>query len=286
MPRHCRGLIVQNDIRNILPVFNRIGNRRHATVKKCRIAHEHELFVVDKRIDTRTRATAESHSRQIVHQPVKWLVFQQGITSDISVKNQIHRICAVLAPHVIAILKIVNHLVQHTGRIAVRAARAKRGCANRRAQVKSFCLSHQGDNSIDALGIYGYGGIAERFQHGGEHIERDARVEATTVGKTASIGKALAPYPKRLCFAGLIQVLKCRGDLFFQKTAFFFHHVNFIDHICKFAQNLRINRIRNPVFQNGNAAPQSDHIERVFQITIGQTAGDKADPLFASVWPV
>ena len=96
-------------------MFNRIGNRRHSTVKKCRIAHEHELFVVDKRIDTRTCATTESHSRQIVHQPVKWLVFQQGITSDIPVKNQIHRICAVLALHVIAILKIVDHLVQHAG---------------------------------------------------------------------------------------------------------------------------------------------------------------------------
>ena len=168
----------------------------------------------------------------------------------------------------------------------MRAARTKRGCANRCVQVISFCLSHQGYNGVNAPGIYGYCGVVKRFQHWSQHIECDARIQATTVGKTASLGKAFAPYPKRICFTGLIQVLQGSGNLFFQKTAFFFHHVNFIDQICKFAQNFRINRIGNPVFQNGNAAPQPNHIERVFQITIGQTAGDKADPLFARVWPI
>ena len=66
MPGHSGGLVVENDIGDVLAVFYRIRNGDHAGVEEGRIPHEDQLFVVDKGIDA--GAAAWAHAREIVHQ--------------------------------------------------------------------------------------------------------------------------------------------------------------------------------------------------------------------------
>ena len=61
MPCHPGCLIVQDDVGEVLTIFNRVGNRRHPAVEEGGIPHKDNLLIPDKWIDAGTSSAPERH---------------------------------------------------------------------------------------------------------------------------------------------------------------------------------------------------------------------------------
>ena len=123
---HRCGLVIQDDIGDVLSVFDGIGDGCHAAVEKGGIAHEDYLFVFDERVNAGTSGTAECHRGEVVHQARKRFVFEHRIAADVTVKHQIYRGRVMLFFHVTGIHELLRDLEEDAGRIAMRAAGTER----------------------------------------------------------------------------------------------------------------------------------------------------------------
>ena len=126
VPGHGRGLVVEDDIGDVLAVFDGVGDGDHAGVEKGRIPHKDELFVVDKGVDTGPGAAAQAHAGKIVHQLGKRLVFEHGIAADVAVEDQIYGVLALGRRS-----QVGRGSLEDASRVAVRAPRAEGGRTRR-----------------------------------------------------------------------------------------------------------------------------------------------------------
>ena len=108
--RHRCRLVIQDNIGDILIVFDGIGDGGHPAVKKSGVTHEDQLFVFNERVDACASGTAECHGGEVVHQARKWFVFEHRVATDVAVKNQIDRGRVMLFFHVIGIHKLLGDL--------------------------------------------------------------------------------------------------------------------------------------------------------------------------------
>ena len=130
----CR-LVIQDDIGDVLSIFDGVGDGCHAAVEKCRIPHEDYLFVFNERVNACASGTAECHRREVVHQAGERFVFEHRIAADIAVKNQIYRGRIMLFFHVIGIHELLRDLEEDAGRITMRAAGTERRSALRDVEL-------------------------------------------------------------------------------------------------------------------------------------------------------
>ncbi len=123
---HRRGLVVEDDVGDVLAVLDRVRDRDLAAVEKRRVAHEDDLLVRDERVDAETGRAAEPHAAVIVHEVLVRLEHEHRVAPGVAMEDEVDRFAPVRFPHVTGIAELPLDLAQHAGRIAMRTARAKR----------------------------------------------------------------------------------------------------------------------------------------------------------------
>ena len=129
---HRRRFIVEDDVRDVLAVFDRIGNGDLAAVKKSRVAHEDDLLVRDERVDAEPRCATQSHAAVIVHEVLVRLEHQHRVATGVAMENEIDRLAAMGLAHVFGFTKSAFDFTQDAGGITMRTAGAESRGARRK----------------------------------------------------------------------------------------------------------------------------------------------------------
>ena len=161
--------------------------------KKVESPHEDYLLVGDEGIDAGAGRSSQTHSRQVVHQAGERGVLEHGVAADVSVEDEIGG-RQPLPAHVARVGEVGGGLLEHAGRIAVRAARTEGRCSLRDragAAVQDLKLvelaPHAGSIQGKVAGV-------ELGKEAGEALDGEGRMESHDVGKAGlPVGKMLAP---------------------------------------------------------------------------------------------
>src|ERR1039458_319980 len=276
---HCRGGVIENDVRDVLALLERVGDTKHSAMEKRRVTEEDHLFVGDKRINARARAAAQAHAAVVVHEILGRLKHQHRIAARITMKNQVYRAALVVLFHVAWINELLLHLDQHAGTVAMRAAGAERRGAQGNTDIKLVRLVNQFDGAVDTLLVNDQIRVVKEPPQGCEPFDENARIQTPCRRDSDQPGRELLTPNVRTVgsSAVLVETVDDFRDLLFHEPAALFDDKDAADLPREFCDQLGIDRITDTEFEDRHLVRNTEFRQRVFEVTKPETRGYKTD---------
>lgn len=279
---HRGRLVVEDDIGDVLAVFDRVGDGDLAAVEEGRVAHEYDLLVGDERVDAEAGRAAQAHAAVVVHEVLVRLEHEHRVAAGVAVKDEVDRFAAVRFAHVIGVAKHALDLAEDAGRIAMRAAGAEGGRARREVDDDLAIRGEQLELGGDARLVELQPGRAQLDDERREQFDQNRRIKA------ARGGKALAPAGKHLAVDGEGGLARDgpageeMHDLLFEEAAAFLDDDDVFDLIGEGINQVGIERVGNAELEERERAGEAELLQRVLEIGKCETGTDKAERLTAS----